>query len=159
MKECEVSFPIKRVTIYPQTARIIRSNSVLLNKGENRLIIKNLPSNLTEDSIRIEVDPNAKIKIVDVYSEDPFIAAYDKNLFRKTKQELDTLLYKKKKMEAHFKNLNQEFLLFLEKETLASYLDEHKYTSINVVTNNVTFTNPGTNGTIVVFKSLSDVTI
>jgi ribosomal protein L14 len=33
------------------------------------------------------------------------------------------------------------------------------YTSINVVTNNVTFTNPHANGTIVIFKSQGDATI
>ena len=64
MTECEVNLPIKRVTIYPENARIVRSYSVPLKKGENKLIVKNLPANLTEDSIRIDIDPHAKIKII-----------------------------------------------------------------------------------------------
>ena len=119
MNVIEETFPIKEVTVYPNAARIRRIQKIALKKGENELIIKELPEIITEESVRIEGGGENKVKILDILSRDTFIEQYDESKYRKELKKLEKLVLKQNKIEAGFRNYMDEFLLFLNKESLA----------------------------------------
>jgi hypothetical protein len=132
MKTIDISFPIKEVTVYPAGARMTRAGMVGLDKGENRLVIKGLPAEITEDSVRIETGEKLKVKITDISSEDTIKEEYDENLYRKEKAKLDAIILEQKKCEAVFKNYTDEFFLFMGKERFIDSLNEDFKRSIVV---------------------------
>ena len=134
MNIIEKTFPISNVTIYPKTARITRSLSIKLNKGENKLIINNLPESITEDSIRVEFKNNLSLKIIDVFSTDDYIEKFDENLYRKKEVELQEKIDKKKELEVLIKNLTDEFNIFLNKNKLLDSIYEDHFKPIDVNT-------------------------
>src|SRR4030042_6454962 len=99
MNIIEKSFPITGVTIHPRTARITRSLLLAIKKDRNKIIINNLPQDITEESIRIEFEKDSKLKIIDIFSTDDFIEKFDENLYRKKELELKKCIDKKKGLE------------------------------------------------------------
>ncbi len=140
MNIIEKVFPINSVTIYPKTAGITRGLSLKINKGQNKLIINNLPQDITEDSIRIEFEKNSTLKIIDLFSTDDYIEKFDENLFRKKELELKSLIDKKKELEVLIKNFTDDFNLFLNKKKLLDNVNENNFKPIDVNTWNNFFT-------------------
>ena len=118
MNVIEEVFPIKEVTVYPDSARIRRIQHINLKKGENELIIKGLPELITEESIRIEFGSSDQVKILDILSRDNFIEHYNENKYRAEMRKVEELVLKQRKIEACFRNDTDEFLLFLNKQNL-----------------------------------------
>lgn len=134
MNIIEKNFKISNVTIYPKTARITRSLPIKLSKGENKLIINNLPESITEDSIRVEFENNSSLKIIDVFSTDDYIEKLDENQYRKKEAELQEKIDKKKELEVLIKNLTDEFNIFLNKNKLLDSIYEDHFKPIDVNT-------------------------
>ncbi|MBN2535178.1 MAG: mucoidy inhibitor MuiA family protein [Spirochaetales bacterium] len=125
-------FPIKEVTVYPNAARIKRVQRITLKKGENELIIRGLPRIITEESVRIEAKNSHQVKILDIISRDYFIEHYDENRYRVEMKKLEEIILKQARLEAQFRNYNDEFLLFLNKENLSGADIEELHRTIAV---------------------------
>lgn len=134
MNIIEKKFPITGVTIHPRTARITRDLTCAIKKGENKIIINNLPQDITEESIRIEFEKDSKQKIIDIFSTDDFIEKFNENLYRKKEVELKKYIDKKKRLEVVIKNLSDEFNLFLNKNKLLDSVYENQFKPIDINT-------------------------
>ncbi len=134
MNIIEKLFPITRVTIHPRTARITRGLICLIKKGQNKIIINNLPQDITEESIRMEFEKDSKLKIIDIFSTDDFMEKFDENLYRKKEVELKKYIDKKKGLEVVIKNLSDEFNLFLNKNKLLENVYENQFKPVDVNT-------------------------
>ncbi len=51
--EINADSSIKAVTVYPGSAKILRVSKIVLNAGNNEIVINNLPLNLNESSLRV----------------------------------------------------------------------------------------------------------
>ena len=61
--EIKIDSNIKAVTVYPRSAKITRISKVMLTKGENDLVINNLPINLNESSLRVSGNAIASVSL------------------------------------------------------------------------------------------------
>lgn len=62
-EEIRLESRIKAVTVYPGSAKITRVSKVLLQPGENSLIINNLPLNLNESSLRVSGESEGNVNL------------------------------------------------------------------------------------------------
>jgi len=73
--EIKTDSTIKAVTIYPDSAKIVRVSTIKLEAGEHDVIINNLPINLNESSLRVSGESQGSISLGSVellqnYQED-----------------------------------------------------------------------------------------
>jgi len=61
--EIKADSMIKAVTIYPSSAKVVRVSTIKLEAGENDVIIKNLPLNLNESSLRVSGEGQGTISL------------------------------------------------------------------------------------------------
>jgi hypothetical protein len=131
MNRIETQFPITEVVVYPSNGLVTRKKKLGFIKGENKLVIKNVPKSLSVDTVRIETGTRL-IGIDDISVIDSIIENYDENKYRTVKEELDRLSIGQKNLEALYQAYNAEFLLFLNKESLIESAKNDNFRSINV---------------------------
>jgi hypothetical protein len=132
MNQIETEMPITEVIAYPSQAMIVRSKCLSFVKGENKIRITKLPESLSLETVRIETSAGKEITIIDISVEDSFIDSYDENKYRTMKSELDSFVLERQKLDALYQTYNEEFLLFLDKESLVESVKKDSFRSINV---------------------------
>ena len=131
MNEISTDFSIRAVTIYPDSCRISRFGKINFKKGSSGLTVNNLPHTLTEDTIRVELAKNSKIKIEDIFSEERQVENIDDNRFSEIKKEFDSLTLIKNSLESEYRNLADEVNLFIHKTKFRDYFKENIKPVIN----------------------------
>jgi hypothetical protein len=117
--EMKAALPISSVTVYPRSALIQRRGDLRLSGGETRIGLSGLPGALTQDSVRIEVEPEQGLLILDVTVDERLRDPSDDADYRARKDEYDALLREKARTTARLSNTLSELSLFLDKESLA----------------------------------------
>ncbi len=118
--QLSTALPISSVTVYPRSALIQRRGEVPLSAGETRVAVEGLPGALTQDSVRVEVDPGQGLLILDVASDERLLDPLDDAAYKAMKDEYDALLLEKARTAARLSNTLSELSLFLDKESLAA---------------------------------------
>lgn len=131
MNEISTDFSIRAVTIYPDSCRISRFGKINFKKGSSGLTVNNLPHTLTEDTIRVELAKNSRIKIEDIYSEERQVENIDDNRYSEIKKEFDSLTLIKNSLESEYRNLSNEVNLFIHKTKFKDYFNENIKPVIN----------------------------
>jgi hypothetical protein len=116
--EVRAALPIASVTVYPQSALVVRRGRLPLAAGESNISLAGLPGELTADTVRVEVESNAGLVILDVTAAERFLDLAGGREFEKHKAKYDTLLVERKKYQGHLANCLSELMLFLEKKGL-----------------------------------------
>ena len=132
VSEMKASLPIDRVTVFPQSALIQRRGKLPLSGGETRVALEGLPGGLTPDSVRVEVEPDQGLVILDVASSERLIDPMGDREYGKLKDQYDSLLDEKRKCAARLANCLSELSLFLEKESLTARAQSGTFLPVNV---------------------------
>lgn len=61
--EIKTGSTIKAVTIYPNSAKVVRVSTIKLEAGDNDIVINNLPINLSESSLRVSGEGQGSISL------------------------------------------------------------------------------------------------
>ena len=61
--EIKTGSTIKAVTIYPNSAKVVRVSTIKLEAGDNDIVINNLPINLNESSLRVSGEGQGSISL------------------------------------------------------------------------------------------------
>ncbi len=61
--EIKTDSTIKAVTVYPSSAKVVRISTIKLEAGDNDVVIKNLPINLNESSLRVSGEGQGTISL------------------------------------------------------------------------------------------------
>jgi hypothetical protein len=130
--ELKTELSISRVTVYPRSALIQRRGRLTLSGGETRVGIAGLPGELNQDTVRVEVEPEQGLLILDVAAEERLLDPSADAGYAKLKEEYDALLREKSRMTARLSNTLSELALFLDKESLTAHLENGRFQPVNV---------------------------
>jgi uncharacterized protein (TIGR02231 family) len=112
---------IKAVTVYSDRAEIKRSGEIFLNPGDYEFTIKDLPSSLNDQSLRVSGSGTASAKITDIKIEMEYIDTLPAN--------------KLKDLQDQLKALNAEEKVYSDRQSLLSkekdFLDQIKANATN----------------------------
>ncbi len=112
---------IKAVTVYSDRAEIRRSGEIYLNPGDYEFAIKDLPTSLNDQSLRVSGSGTASAKITDIKIEMEYIDTLPAN--------------KLKDLQEQLKALNAEERIYSDRQSLLSkekdFLDQIKTNATN----------------------------
>jgi uncharacterized protein (TIGR02231 family) len=99
---------IEAVTVYLDRAMITRTVNVDLVKGEQEIVIDNLPTYIIDDSVRVMGQGIAKAKISGVKVKRIFLQEYRQKKIEELRSELEKLNDEKKQIEDKLSSLNTQ---------------------------------------------------
>jgi hypothetical protein len=132
MNEITDFLPVIKVTLYPDAGRITRSKTISFLKGNNTLIIKGLPQDISVESIRIALEKSDVIRFIDIFVEDKYINEPDENRYAALKKESDKLVHERTLIEKKLKIYNEEYGLFSNRKNISDDFDGKTHTVLNL---------------------------
>ncbi len=128
----DAALPISSVTIYPGSALILRRGTLALPEGETRIDLEGLPGGLAPDSVRVEVEPDQGLLVLDVSAGEESSEPEAGSEGEKLKAEYDALLQQRKRCAARIANSLSELELFLGKENPADTAKKGGFLPVNI---------------------------
>ena len=106
--EIEADSKITRVTVYPDSAVIIRTASVKLDAGNHKVIFPNIIPDLDENSLRVSAQGMLEVKLFGAQVKKEFLAEVPSERIKQLKDEIQRLEDEKRKLEDNKTILDEE---------------------------------------------------